>query len=126
VPCLSIFPDLATVKKGAGGVGWGRVVSFSLQNRTATVAAHIQISATRELEWSMVMSNLHYIDQAKKRSAPTACTYCEGTQEHQPWCATRAPKVFYAYAVVTDPSKLMLGDRLALHSLGVAWDETPV
>jgi hypothetical protein len=60
---------------------------------------------------------------SKKDNAQSACGHCEGIFEHEPWCATRDPRMAYAYQIVTDASKITAGDSLILHSLGVAWVE---
>lgn len=44
---------------------------------------------------------------------------------HEKWCITRDPLVQYAYAIVSDPEKLTLRDRLILHALGVDWGSAP-
>ena len=59
-------------------------------------------------------------------NALAACEHCRGIIRHEPWCMLVAPIVSYAYEIVTDPSKLTVGDALMLHALGVAWDETKV
>jgi hypothetical protein len=54
----------------------------------------------------------------------SCCGQCEGVVEHAAWCATREPRVAYAYLIVKDASKITVGDSLILHSLGVAWVES--
>lgn len=61
---------------------------------------------------------------SNKYNAQSACAHCEGVFEHEPWCATRDPRMAYAYQIVADPSKITAGDSLILHSLGVAWVQT--
>ena len=60
---------------------------------------------------------------SSKYNVESACGYCEGAVEHAAWCATREPRVAYAYLIVRDASKITEGDSLILHSLGVAWVE---
>jgi hypothetical protein len=55
-----------------------------------------------------------------------ACEHCEGILRHERWCITRDPLVGYAYQIVTDPSKVTVGDSLVLHSLGVKWGRDAV
>jgi len=55
--------------------------------------------------------------------AKSACEHCGGMIRHERWCITCDPQVQYAYAVVLDPEKLTLTDRLILHALGVAWEK---
>jgi hypothetical protein len=55
--------------------------------------------------------------------AGSVCEHCGGIIRHERWCITRDPLVQYAYAVVLDPNKLTLIDRLTLHALGVAWQQ---
>ncbi len=52
------------------------------------------------------------------------CEHCQGVFDHERWCVTRDPNVFYAFKIATDPAKITLGDTLILHSLGVAWPES--
>ncbi len=65
------------------------------------------------------MTNSAYYD--KKQNSQSTCAHCEGIFEHEPWCATRAPRMAYAYQIVVDATKITAGDALILHSLGVAW-----
>ena len=53
-----------------------------------------------------------------KYDAQFACAHCEGIFEHGWWCATRDPRMAYAYQIVADASKITAGDSLILHSLG--------
>lgn len=69
------------------------------------------------------MSNSNSAYFSDKNKADSACTHCEGIFEHEPWCATRDPRMAYAYQIVADASKITAGDSLILHSLGVAWVE---
>jgi hypothetical protein len=62
------------------------------------------------------------IDSSHEPST-VACGHCHGTTEHEPWCITRDPQVFYAYQIVAEASKLSFADRLILHSLGVTWSD---
>jgi len=69
------------------------------------------------------MNNVNSACHSNQYTAHATCAYCEGTFKHEAWCATRDPKVSYAYQIVLDASKITLGDSLILHSLGVAWEE---
>jgi len=60
---------------------------------------------------------------SNQQNAGLACRYCTGAFEHAGWCATREPRVEYAYLIVRDASRITMGDTLILHSLGVAWVE---
>lgn len=60
-----------------------------------------------------------------KSSAAAACRHCQGVGEHEPWCVTRDPRVFYAYSIVGEASLLTYSDTLILHSLGVTWNDSP-
>ena len=55
-------------------------------------------------------------------SSQPPCEHCGGIIRHERWCITCDPAVQYAYAVVLDPEKLTISDRLILHALGVAWE----
>jgi len=57
--------------------------------------------------------------------AQAACDHCGGVVRHEKWCITRNPVIQYAYGVVNEPGRLTLRDRLILHALGVAWENTP-
>lgn len=59
-------------------------------------------------------------------SASSTCEHCQGTTEHEPWCVTRDPKVYYAFEIVNHASKLTFADTLILHSLGVRWSDASV
>jgi hypothetical protein len=61
---------------------------------------------------------------SNRLNADTVCEHCEGLGEHEAWCRTREPRVYYAYQILVDPSKVTLADTLVLHSLGVAWTNT--
>jgi len=56
-------------------------------------------------------------------NAQAACEHCQGVIRHERWCITRDQLVYYAYQIVTDSSKVTIGDSLILHSLGVVWGE---
>ena len=58
---------------------------------------------------------------SNQRNAQAPCEHCEGIVRHERWCITCDPIVQYAFAVVADPDKLTLRDRLILHALGVSW-----
>lgn len=60
-----------------------------------------------------------------RNSTQAVCEHCGRIARHERWCITRDPIVQYAYAVVSDPEKLSLRDRLILHALGVDWGNTP-
>jgi len=72
------------------------------------------------------MNNVDFTPQHSQDRTATVCPQCLGTEQHEPWCATRDPKVHYAYEIVNEPRKLTLGDALILHSLGVTWSERAV
>jgi hypothetical protein len=63
------------------------------------------------------------IFHSNRYHARAACPHCDGIIRHEPWCITLHPAVYYAYQIVSDPTKLTLGDALILHSLGVMWGE---
>ena len=63
------------------------------------------------------------VQPTKQSSQDLACQLCDGIFEHAAWCATREPRVSYAYRLVADASAITLADSLILHSLGVAWGE---
>jgi len=67
------------------------------------------------------MNNTSSSQDSTRNNAGAACEHCQGSIEHEPWCVTRDPRVFYAYQIVTEASKLTFADRLILHSLGVSW-----
>jgi hypothetical protein len=70
------------------------------------------------------MTNSAYSDKKQNsQSTCTTCTHCEGIFEHESWCATRDPRMAYAYQIVADATKITAGDALILHSLGVAWGQ---
>lgn len=72
------------------------------------------------------MKNVDFTHEHSQQETTLVCSHCLGTQEHEPWCITRDPKVQYAYEIVAEPRKLTLGDALILHSLGVTWSELAV
>ena len=53
---------------------------------------------------------MNNIDSAShhRYSADLACPHCQGVAEHESWCATRDPKVSYAFAIVRESAKLTL------------------
>ncbi len=57
-------------------------------------------------------------------NAQATCDHCGGVVRHEKWCITRNLVMQYAYGVVNEPGRLTLRDRLILHALGVAWDNT--
>lgn len=70
------------------------------------------------------MMNLNHPYHSNEYNAHSVCECCHGMFEHERWCRTREPRVYYAYQIAADPSKITLGDFLILHSLGVAWPES--
>lgn len=70
------------------------------------------------------MNNGNTSYHANRYNAQSVCEHCHGIFEHERWCLTKDPNVFYAFKIATDPSKITLGDMLILHSLGVAWPES--
>ncbi len=56
--------------------------------------------------------------------AHSPCEHCQGMFEHERWCVTKDPNIYYAFMIASDASKITLGDTLILHSLGVAWPES--
>lgn len=64
-------------------------------------------------------------DSQQRSSAAAACQHCRGVGEHEPWCITRDPGVYYAYSIVSQASMLTYADTLILHSLGVTWNDAP-
>ena len=62
---------------------------------------------------------------SNQHEAKPACEHCGGVVRHERWCITCDPLVQYAYAVVLEPDKLTLIDRLILHALGVVWQKNP-
>jgi hypothetical protein len=56
-------------------------------------------------------------------NAAAACEHCGGIIRHEPWCIKVHPVVCYAFDIVEDPAKLTIADALALHSLGVTWNQ---
>jgi hypothetical protein len=58
---------------------------------------------------------------SNRYSEQAACEHCEGIIRHESWCITSNPLVYYAYEIVAEPGKLLVGDALILHSLGVMW-----
>ena len=53
--------------------------------------------------------------------AESSCQHCEGMVHHEHWCLTLNPVVHYACEIVMFPDKLVIGDAIILHSLGVRW-----
>jgi hypothetical protein len=60
---------------------------------------------------------------SNRYNSQTVCPHCGGVVRHERWCITRDALVQYAFAVVSDATKLNLRDQLTLHALGVAWQE---
>ncbi len=58
---------------------------------------------------------------ANRYTAESACKSCGGVVRHAYWCPMCNAAVSYAYAIVEDPERVSLEDRLILHALGVAW-----
>ncbi len=69
------------------------------------------------------MNNIDFTHHHNQHNAAAACAHCLGIQGHEAWCATRDPKVQYAYEIVAEPRKLTIADALILHSLGVTWSD---
>ncbi|MGO8795797.1 MAG: hypothetical protein ACLQLC_13320 [Candidatus Sulfotelmatobacter sp.] len=61
------------------------------------------------------------IFHCNRYTAQSACEHCGGIVRHENWCITVDHTIYYAYEIVTDPSKLSEGDAIILHALGVAW-----
>jgi hypothetical protein len=59
--------------------------------------------------------------QSNRYHAAAECEHCKRIVRHESWCPTIDPIVAYAYGIVADPNQLTIGDKLILHSLGVAW-----
>jgi hypothetical protein len=68
------------------------------------------------------MDKIDSVYHANRHSSNSGCQFCQGLTDHAPWCATQNSTVFYAYQIVAESARLTLGDSLALHSLGVAWE----
>lgn len=60
---------------------------------------------------------------SNRYNAQAECEHCKGIVRHESWCITMDATVAYAYEVVTNPTKLSVGDELMLHALGVKWGE---
>ena len=60
---------------------------------------------------------------SNRYNAQAACPHCEGVIRHEAWCSVVNQLVWYAFQVVTDPTRMSVGDTLILHSLGVSWAE---
>jgi len=58
---------------------------------------------------------------SNRNNPQPACEHCGGIMRHEKWCITCDAIVRYAYTVILEPDKLILGDRLILHALGVVW-----
>jgi hypothetical protein len=60
---------------------------------------------------------------SNRYNSETTCQHCGGIVRHEKWCITRDALVQYAFAAVSDPTRLSLHDQLVLHALGIAWKE---
>ena len=56
------------------------------------------------------------IFHSNRYHADASCKHCGGLIRHESWCTTSNERVFYAYAVVLDPGKGQLADRLIRHA----------
>jgi hypothetical protein len=61
------------------------------------------------------------IFHSNRYTAQSACEHCAGIIRHERWCVTVDQTVYYVYKIVTDHTKLTIGDSLILHALGVLW-----
>ena len=59
---------------------------------------------------------------SNRYSAVSACHFCDGVINHEPWCIEKNANIRYAFYAVMRPGYLTWADRLILHSLGVCWD----
>jgi len=67
----------------------------------------------------MMNSNPAY--PSHQHHAQSTCEHCQGVFEHESWCASKEPRVAYAFEIAANGSKITLGDALILRSLGVTW-----
>src|SRR5258708_22560391 len=61
------------------------------------------------------------IFHSNRYPAQSACEHCAGIIRHERWCVMVDQTVYYVYQIVTDHTKLTIGDSLILHALGVLW-----
>jgi hypothetical protein len=80
-----------------------------------------QLSSGRGFGHSMFKNIATAVFHSNRYTAQSACEHCAGIIRHERWCITVDHMIHYAYEIVTDPSKLTIGDSLILHSLGVIW-----
>jgi len=62
---------------------------------------------------------------SNRYTAQAECEHCGGIIRHEPWCITVDRTVYYAYEIVADPTKIVEGDAIILHALGVVWGANP-
>ena len=58
---------------------------------------------------------------SNKYNAAACCTICNGVVQHEPWCVIVNKEIEYAFLLAVDPVSITEGDKITLHSLGVAW-----
>jgi hypothetical protein len=58
---------------------------------------------------------------SNKYNAAASCTICNGVVQHEHWCVIINKEMEYAFLLAVDPVIITEGDKIALHSLGVAW-----
>jgi hypothetical protein len=58
---------------------------------------------------------------SNKYNAAACCTICNGVVQHEPWCVIVNKDMEYAFLLAVDPVVITEGDKITLHSLGVAW-----
>jgi hypothetical protein len=54
-------------------------------------------------------------------NAAACCSICSGVVQHEPWCVIVNKDIEYAFLLAVDPVVITEGDKITLHSLGVAW-----
>jgi hypothetical protein len=59
---------------------------------------------------------------SNKYNAAACCTICSGVVQHEPWCVIVNKDMEYAFLLAVDPVVITEGDKITLHSLGVAWN----
>ncbi len=59
---------------------------------------------------------------SNKYNAAASCTICNGVVQHEQWCVIINKEMEYAFLLAVDPVVISEGDKIALHSLGVAWN----
>ena len=58
---------------------------------------------------------------SNKYNAAAGCTICSGVVQHEHWCVIVNKEMEYAFLLAVDPVTITEGDKITLHSLGVAW-----